>query len=111
MNIFNIEKTEAELKADEVRRCAEYRKGTLEALTSAFTVSFNDIFNNSILTPQEHFDFFGNNAAQFFQTFTATAQFIKSMNPDFEVPTIPYEYIVNDDGTITVGEKIEVVEK
>lgn len=106
-NIFNIEKTEQEIKLDEIRRCAEYRRGAVESHISAYEVAFNDFWNNSEgVTAQEHCDALGSNAIQFFNASQATQNYILSIMPAWTPPTIPNEYVINPDGTITIGEVI-----
>jgi hypothetical protein len=106
MDIFNIEKTQEEIKRDEIRRCAEYRKGALEAHTSAYEVAFHEFWNNSIVTPQEQCDALGTNAMQFFITSQTTATYIKTLNPGWTPPEVPYEFTINADGTVLIGDKI-----
>lgn len=108
MSIFNIEKTQQEIKLDEMRRCAEYRNGARGAHESAFLVSFNDFWNNPIVSPQEHCDALGNKAYQLFQTSAITAKYLMTLNPEFVMPTIPYDFTINEDWTVTIGEKIVI---
>jgi len=108
MNIFNIEKTADEVKLDEIRRCAEYRKGALEAHISAYTVSFNDFWNNPTVSPQEQCDALGTGALAFFQISSITQDYIKALKPDWVAPVVPYEFTINEDGSVVIGDKIEV---
>jgi hypothetical protein len=107
MNIFNIEKTEQEIKVDEIRRCAEYRRGALEAHISAYEVAFKDFWENEKVTPQEQCDALGDKASQFFQVSQLTQQYIKTLKPDWGEPKMPYEFTVNEDGTVVIGNKID----
>ena len=83
MSIYDLPKTDTEIKADEIRRCADYRKGAGEAFISAFEVSFNDFWNNSIVTPQEQCDAFGTDAA-------VSRPRIESNQPHNSLPTRPF---------------------
>lgn len=107
MSIFSAELTPEEIKNNEILRCATYRKGTLEALYSAYIVSFNDFWYNSIVTPQEVCNFYGNQAGQLFYVSSKTFEFMYLLNPTLVPPFIPFEFTVNEDGTVTIGEPIE----
>jgi hypothetical protein len=106
MSIFNIEKTESEVKNDEVRRCASFRWGALDTHKSYFEKSFDDFWNNAIVTPQEHCDALGNQAIQFFQIAALTIEYINTIDPSWIPPTVPYNFTINQDGTVTIGNKI-----
>lgn len=110
MNIFNIEKTEDEVKVDEIRRCAVYRNGAVEAHISAYEVAFNDFWHNPTVTPQEQCDALGTVAIQFFQVSALTQEYIKTLKPDWIPPAMPYLFEVNKDGSITIGDKITLTE-
>lgn len=101
-----MEKTLEQLKYDEIIRCAQYRNGWRESHESAFLVSFNDFWNNELVTPQEHCDALWNSAYELFQTSALTAEYLTKLNPDFIIPPVPYEYTINQDWTVTIGEKI-----
>ncbi len=70
--------------------------------------SFNLVWDNPEgLTPQEILDGFGTDAGELF-IFSAQMQtLLLTVNPDYEFLTPPYNYVINPDGTVTVGEKIE----
>lgn len=113
MSIFNveIEKTPEELKIEEIRRFALFRKMALENYVQAYEISFRDFWYNPLVTPQEHCDFFGDKASEFFLINSIISENIKKIIPDYVAPTIPYEYFINEDGTVTIGEKIIIEEQ
>ena len=109
MDIFTIQKTEDEIKIDEIRRCADFRKRAVEAHISSYEEAFNDFWNNSLVTPQEQCDALGNSAVQFFIVSATTQQYILALKPDWTPPFIPYEFTCNEDGTVVIGNKIEII--
>ena len=114
MDIFNIEKSEQEIKMEEIRRCAEYRKGAIEAHISAYEVAFNDFWENGKVTPNDHFDIFGKEGKTFIDFLKKTEDYIKSVKPDWKAPEIPFEY-QEDAGKISIGDKkpinVEIIEE
>jgi hypothetical protein len=93
---------EQDPKQEEIKRCAIYRKGALESIVSAYETSFNDFWNNNIVTPQEHCDYFGNKARDFFIVNSQILAFIQSLKPDYQGLPIPNEFVINEDGTVTI---------
>ena len=112
MGIFEVNKTTEDIKKAELIRCAEYRKGAVDALKSAIIVSFNDFWNNRILTPQEICDANGTDAALLFSLLSDLNEFIKTkLDPSFKLPDIPYEYTINADGTVVIGDRKTTTEE
>ena len=57
--------------------------------------------------PQDFFDVLGNQAVTIFQTAQEVVTHIMKLEPSYTPPAAPYEYVINNNGTVTVGEKIE----
>lgn len=53
-------------------------------------------------------DLFGADAASLFITHKAWQDFIKAIDPSYEMLTPPFNLTFNADGTVTVGEKMAV---
>lgn len=75
-----------------------------DSLKKQYVDSFNCLWSNQNATPQEILDVYGVNAKQLFVVSRATALFIKSLDPSWTPPTLPKEFTINDDGTVTVLE-------
>jgi hypothetical protein len=56
--------------------------------------------------PQQVFDQFGGQAAELFVHGSALVQFIQGLDPLFVPSPIPFEFTINEDGTVTVGEPV-----
>ena len=74
--------------------------------------SYNDIRtavweNPAGLTPQEVFDALGTDGAELFQLSALLVNTVNSAKPDTLSGDQPYEFTVNPDGSVTVGNKIE----
>ena len=115
MNILDIQKTEEEIKIDEARRQAEYRKGILVAFASAIYVAYKDFWNNTIITPQEQCDLLGSEAFDLFSKHATGVEFILTHLPTVteHIPDfMDIAHIPNDkemtvvDGKIIISDKI-----
>lgn len=75
-------------------------------LVADFNKSFDMVWNNKAgLTPQDVFDAFGVEAAQLFQVAGATQSLINTLVPNTATAVPPNAYVMNQDGTVTVGAK------
>lgn len=63
-----------------------------------------DIFNY-IITPQEVFTTYGTDAYKLFQISGGLQQILYVADPTYTVLIPPKQYVINEDGTITVGEE------
>jgi len=62
--------------------------------------------NQQGLTPQEVFDALGTNGAELFQLSALLVQAVNAAKPDTLDPAQPYEFTINEDGTVTVGDPV-----
>jgi hypothetical protein len=68
---------------------------------------FNLVWNNSEgLTPQEVFDEYGTEASSLFVFCSGIQQMLVQANESYELLVPTHSYVINEDGTVTVGEKI-----
>ena len=106
MNIFNTTKelTQAQKLKEFISSIKQSNKVALDMLKKSHEINFNNIWNNPSFTPQEIFDEFGTDAVQLFQVSSATQEFIKMCDPDYEILVPPVEFTINEDGTVTVTE-------
>ena len=56
------------------------------------------------LTPQEVLDSFETDAFELFSYSDLVRQVLVQVNPNYSVPEVPYNFTINGDGTVTVGE-------
>lgn len=75
-------------------------------LRDNFSVSFEAVWNNAELTPQEVFDSYGTDSLQLFMIAGATQAMLNAIVPGSSTQVPPYHYTIHQDGTVTVGEKI-----
>ena len=110
MPIIDVEKkdkTQAEIVTQVKGRMVKLASGLYAQTVSQHTRLFQQLWKSPKVTPQEILDEYGTDAAQLF-AFSAQLQALAlGINPDYEPLVSPYEYIINPDGTVTVGEKIE----
>lgn len=100
---------------------AQFKAEITEELTRLFqglngtTVSiFNRIWKGSgvigqsSLTPQQSLDAFGTDAASLFQLFALVQNLLNTAVPNTMNLVPPFQYTINDDGTVVVGEPIKI---
>ena len=68
---------------------------------------FNILWNNPKATPQEILDQYGVDAAALFSFSLQIQTIAKAIDPGYVRLVSPYEYTINPDGTVTVGDKIK----
>lgn len=89
MNIFEIPQTD--LAQQEAINLASKNRATLDMLKKQYQDAFNSLWFNPNATPQEILNIFGTNAVKLFMVSKATADFIKSIDPEYTPPTTPKE--------------------
>jgi hypothetical protein len=78
-------------------------------LLTSFKGLFEKVWNHPDLTPQEVMDSFGTEAKDLFILSQATCDYLNAIVPGTITDansTPPYEYTINDDGTVTIGAKL-----
>ena len=68
--------------------------------------SFRLVWENPDFTPQEIFDQFGSDSYELFVFSRMMQDCMIQINPNYIYLVPPYEYVMNPDGTVTVGERI-----
>ena len=108
MGIFDGELPEEQKKQSELNRRASQVSGIPKAFEALIVEAFNDFWNNSIVTPQEICDYHGKDAYLLFTVLSDAVDFIVAkLDAEFKLPPIPYEYTINQDGSVTIGAKKE----
>lgn len=88
-------------------RIARKSYETYQGLIGSYTDIREMVWNNQQgLTPQQVFDALGTDAAEMFQLSGLLVQTVNAVKPDTLSAAQPYEFTVNDDGTVTVGNEI-----
>ena len=107
MAIFDeIEKTKDELVKDEARRFIAHNKKILQDLIINYKHAFWMVWNNPDVTPKEMMDALGTRGRDIFIASSDLQAFIKKMEPSFQDMVPSHEYTINEDGTVTIGEKL-----
>lgn len=65
--------------------------------------SFMEVWANPYYTPQQVLDQFGSDACELFIFSAKIQDTLLQINPSYEYKSPPYDYIINPDGTVTVG--------
>lgn len=108
MSIFQEEQLTQEEKLRAIKNeIARFNTRTLSIFKERYLKSLELVWGNKKASPQDILDSYGTSAVELFVTSNAVADFIKSVDPLFEKPIPPYEYTINEDGTVTVGDLIE----
>lgn len=103
--MFNIEKTQEELLKDHAIGISELRDTHINTVKMQYQQSF-DLVWNSMYAPQAVFDMYGNEAVQLFVEANKTIGYILQLDSSYSPPMPKYEYTLNEDGTVTVGDLI-----
>lgn len=92
-------KSQEKIEPSELDKILDINTGVLGAFKIGFERSF--IVLNHSMNPQAIFDELGDKAVAFLEDVEATASFIRSSDHAYNVPTLKYEVIKNEDGTVT----------
>ena len=106
MAIINI--TSEHNKPKEITLTIAQRVDSLHAnIVRELEFSSNFIWNNPDATPQEIFTELGTEGYKLFELSSALVQVANQANPSSPITlNIPYEYVINPDGSVTVGDPI-----
>lgn len=72
-------------------------------MAQEFTAVFNDLWTNVNLTPQQCFDAVGTDAKTLLQILSTLQSNVNALIPGKLTQTPPFQFVVNPDGTVTVG--------
>ena len=100
---LTLEQKQERLKKQVARKSYE----TFQAMVGNYSEIKRMMWQNQQgLTPQQAFDALGTNAAELFQLSSVLVQAVNSVKPNTLDPAQPYEFTVNEDGTVTVGDPV-----
>lgn len=98
------ERTDEEKKYDTKNILNRSMQLSFTRLVYDFKSNFDQVWNNPLgLTPQQVFDSFDTSAAQLFLIASSIQTAINTIVPNTATQTPPYNYTINQDGTVTVG--------
>jgi len=110
MSIFDIEKSDVEKRYDNIiSKSGNVFKGEKNRCICAFNDlwGYNGIEGEPITIEeaQEVLDKFGTDASQLFQIHALWQQFIKSVDSSWVDLVPPYDFLINEDGTVVLSVK------
>lgn len=110
--MFTIpEKTKEDYAKEVLTAINSHAINTLENKKINYQTAFNLVWNPANCTPQDVFDLMGTSAVELFQKAQIEIESIIALDPTY-VPPMPTEYPnykINEDGTVTAGDKVEPV--
>lgn len=104
---IELEKTKEELAKEQVIAFSNTSNHVLNNYKVNFNMLYDMIWKSNI-HPQDFFDVLGSKAVGVFQAAQKVVKHIMEIDPTYTPPAPVYEYTINVDGTVTVGDKIEV---
>jgi hypothetical protein len=109
--MYSIEKTKEEKIKDAINNVAQSTGQTLSAVKQRINEGILAMYYSDEYTPQEYINMYGNQGVNLVSTLFASVQFVKALDPSYEPLATGYTpATLNQDGTVTVGEKIIVEE-
>lgn len=107
--MFNIpEKTRQDKVIDVVRQIDTKVIETIENAKVGYRATYDLLWHNQDVQPQEICDQLGNEAYKMFENAMRWIQAIKQFDPTWEYPPAPNEFTINEDGTVTIGQPIQI---
>lgn len=110
MSIITIEnenETPQDIVASVKDRIVGMSTAMFRRMKSEHARIFNLLWNNPKATPQEILDEYGTDAAALFSFSAEIQTMATAIDPGYVRLVSPYEFTINGDGTVTVGEKIK----
>lgn len=81
----------------------QMKESVYSAVKFSVDKGFNSVWNNQELTPQEVFNIMGTKAGYSLNLSKFAQLFLKAVNPEYQFLVPNKEYVVNEDGTVTVN--------
>ncbi len=106
--MFNIpEKTRQDELIDIVRKIDSKVLETIENAKVGYRATYDMLWHTPNVHPQEICDILGNEAYKMFENAMRWIQVLQQFDPSWVYPPAPYQFTVNENGTVTIGELIE----
>lgn len=106
MILENIEKTQDELNKDIANEYVSYLNQVVEGTDNRIKELARRFWEN----PQVISEALGSNTGKLFMLLGSLETLLSQYDESYVKFTVPYEYTVNKDGSVTIGDKIEVEE-
>jgi hypothetical protein len=107
IEIVNESETQQDVAVVVKKRIVDMSTAMFRRMKQEHARIFNMLWNNPKATPQEILDQYGVDAAALFSFSSEIQTMAKAIDPGYVPLVSPYEYTINPDGTITVGDKIK----
>ena len=107
ITIANENETQQDRVASVKDRIVANSTGMFRRMKQEHARIFNLLWNNPKATPQEILDEYGTDAAALFSFSSQIQTMATAIDSGFVALVPPYNYTVNGDGTVTVGDLIE----
>lgn len=100
-------KTKDEIVKDQIIILNDLAIKSLEDYKNSYQRTFEWLWYNANATPQELLNGLGSEAYKLFVSAQKVITHITELDPTYVYPPAPYEYTINQNGTVTVGNKID----
>ena len=103
MILNNIEKTQEEINKEIANNFVDYLNNVVQGTDNRIKKLATMFWAN----PVEINEALGTETGKLFQLLGSLEALLGQYNPDYKPFTVPYEFTVNEDGSVTIGDKIE----
>jgi len=104
--MFNIpDKTTADLARERVAQIDAYAKSSIQTQKDNYRYAYDLLW--SFENPQEIFNLLGSQGYLVFENAQKAIVAIMALDPSYLPPPAPFEFTINPDGTVTIGNKIQ----
>jgi hypothetical protein len=103
MILNTIEKTQEEKNKEIANEFVSYLNKVVEGTDNRIKTLANMFWANPVIIN----DILGNDTIKLFQLLGSLEGLLGAYNSDYVPFKVPYEYTINEDGTVTIGDKIE----
>ena len=107
IEIANESETQQEIVVVVKKRIVATSTAMFRRMKQEHARIFNMLWKNPKVTPQEILGQYGEEAAALFAFSSQIQAMATAIDPGFVALIPPYNYTINPNGTVTVGEKIE----
>jgi hypothetical protein len=107
MGIFpDPQPTQEEITKQQVKELNAWVSGTIQVARERTAEMFNRFWNNANATPMQMSATYGVYAKDLFVKLAVWQQSIQAIDPSYVPLQVPekYEYVINEDGTVTITE-------
>lgn len=106
MILNTIEKTQEELNKEVANEFVTYLNNVVKGTDNRIKSLANMFWANPVIISEA----LGSDAVKLFQLLGSLEGLLGAYDDSFVPVTVPYEFTINQDGTVTIGDKINVEE-